>query len=188
MTAKSMQSFATGILAAASLMTVVYMFSPEVSTSTSNSKAKLSTNEMKTELTDDGYVVKTKDEWDAQVAAVKTAESKASKAEKAADKAEKAADKATDQAKDAKKDEADKQEQPKGEQTEKIVYRTVLFVASGMTSIDVGDALVQSKIIPNSLEFTQEVENRGLANRLKPGMYEVQSGMTMDEIIGTIFK
>lgn len=188
MTAKTMQSFAAGILAAASLMTVVYMFGPEDSTSTSNPKVKLSTNEMKTELTDDGYVIKTKKEWDTQVAALKAAESKASKAEKAADKAEKAADKSTDKAKDAKKDEVDKQEQPAGEQTEKVVYRTVLFVASGMTSIDVGNALVQSKIIPNALEFSQEVERRGLANNLKPGMYEIQSGMTMDEIIGTIFK
>lgn len=192
MTAKIMQSFAAGILVAASFMTVVYMFGPDRSStsasSTSNSKVNLTTNEMKSELADDGYVVHTKEEWDAQIAAVEAAEKKASKAEKTAKKAEDAADKAAKEADEANKTNSDAKDQPEGEQTEKVEYRTVLFVASGMTSIDVGNALVQSKIIPNAFEFSQEVERRGLANALKPGMYEVQSGMTMDEIIGTIFK
>lgn len=185
MSAKTMQSFAAGILAAACFIAAVYFLFPK--DSVAKPKVNISTKEMKTELADEGYVVKTQEEWDKQVAAVKAAEKKAIKAEKVANTAEKAAKTANE--KSTKTKEETKEETKTDTQTEeKIVYRTVLFVASGMTSIDVGNALVQSKIIPNAFEFSQEVERRGLANGLKPGMYEVESGMSMDEVIGAIFK
>ncbi|WP_147535820.1 endolytic transglycosylase MltG [Bacillus marasmi] len=186
MTAKTMQSIAAGIFIAACLITAVYYLFPN--DAAANPKTKLSEKEMKAALVAEGYVVKTEKDWDAQVAAVEAAEKKANKAEKAANNAEKAAKTASEKstkAKDKQKEEPKTKTETQPE--EKIVYRTVIFVASGMTSIDVGNALVQSKIIPNALEFTQEVDRRGLANGLKPGMYEVQSGMTMDEIIGVIF-
>lgn len=175
MTAKTMRSVAGGIFIAAALMAIVYFLGGSNSGTAVKTIAaeKMSAAQMKEELSSEGFVVKSQEEWDAQVAAVKAAEKKA----KAAAKTAEAAD-------DKNKD---KQEQ-EGEGTEKVVYRTALFVASGMTSIDVGNALVQSKIIPNALEFSQEVERRGLANSLKPGMYEVESGMTTDEIMAAIFK
>lgn len=170
MTAKTMRSFAGGILVAATLMAIVFFLGGSDSAVKSISAGKLSTGDMKKELSKEGFVVKTQEEWDTQVSAVKAAEKKAKAA-----------------AKTSKSDSTKKDEKPP-EQTEKIVYRTVLFVASGMTSIDVGNALVQAKIVPNAFEFSQEVENRGLSNALKPGMYEVQSGMTTDEIMAAIFK
>ena len=71
---------------------------------------------------------------------------------------------------------------------EKVIYRTMISVSSGMTSINVGDVLKQTGIIDDSFAFSKEVENRGLSNGLKPGIYEVNSEMSLDEIIATIFK
>ena len=71
---------------------------------------------------------------------------------------------------------------------EKVIYRTMISVSSGMTSIDVGDILKQTGIIDDSFAFSKEVENRGLSGGLKPGIYEVNSEMSLDEIIAAIFK
>lgn len=79
-------------------------------------------------------------------------------------------------------------EKPQETPAEKVVYRTMLSVSSGMTSIDVGNALEQSKIIPNGWEFAQEIEKRGLSNALRPGLYEIESGKTIDEIIAIIYQ
>ncbi|WP_071395129.1 hypothetical protein [Bacillus tuaregi] len=81
---------------------------------------------------------------------------------------------------------AEQQQEEAGE--EKIIYRTILSVSSGMTSIDVGNALEQAKIIPNGWEFAQEIEKRGLSNELRPGLYEIESGKSVDEIIAIIFQ
>ena len=58
-----------------------------------------------------------------------------------------------------------------------------------MTSIDVGKALVKAKIINSGIDFYKEVEKRRLeSNSLRPGVYEVDSDMTRDEIINIIYK
>ena len=71
---------------------------------------------------------------------------------------------------------------------EKVIYRTMISVSSGMTSINVGDILEQTEIVDDSFAFSKEVENRGLSSGLKPGIYEVNSEMSLDEIIAAIFK
>jgi hypothetical protein len=165
MSAKTMRSFAGGLLVAASILSAVYFFGP----SPAQTAGKLSTAEMKSLLTSEGYVIHTKEEWNEQLAAVDAAEKKAEEAGKANEA----------KAKDTAKEQT-------GE--EKVVYRMMLSVASGMTSIEVGQALESAKIIPSGREFSSTVESRGLANALRPGMYEIQSGMSVDEIIGAIFK
>ncbi|MFB5281846.1 hypothetical protein [Peribacillus sp. Hz7] len=74
------------------------------------------------------------------------------------------------------------------ETKEKIVYRTVLKVSKGMTSIDVGKALQRARIIKSGQVFFDEVEKSGVENNLRPGTYVVQSDMTTEEIISVIFK
>lgn len=71
---------------------------------------------------------------------------------------------------------------------EKIIYRSVLKVSKGMTSIDVGKNLKRSKIIADAQSFFDEVEKKGKANNLRPGSYVIDSEMTTDEIISIIFK
>lgn len=45
---------------------------------------------------------------------------------------------------------------------EVVVYRTIITVSPGMTSINVGEVLVRANIIDSAREFFNKVENRGL--------------------------
>ena len=76
----------------------------------------------------------------------------------------------------------------KNKTEQKIVYRTMISVTSGMTSVDVGRALMQAKIINSGISFYKAVEKKGLSNSLRPGIYEIDSDMTRDEIITAIYK
>ncbi|MEH7180362.1 aminodeoxychorismate lyase [Neobacillus vireti] len=67
------------------------------------------------------------------------------------------------------------------------VTQVVVNVADGMTSIDVGNVLAQAKLIPDAFAFTKDIESKGLQNALRPGSYVVDSGMSYDQIIATIF-
>jgi hypothetical protein len=156
MTAKSMRSFAGGLIVAASVCGAIYFFAPSEATST-QTVSKPSVDEMKSELTNQGYVIHTEEEWNETLGAEKTASE-------------------------------DVKDEPKTETKEKIVYRTIISVTSGMTSVDVGKALVQAKIINSGIYFYKEVEKRGLSNSLRPGVYEIDSDMTRDEIINIIYK
>nr|WP_263326469.1 aminodeoxychorismate lyase [Neobacillus sp. Marseille-Q6967] len=68
------------------------------------------------------------------------------------------------------------------------VTQIVVNVSEGMTSIDVGNVLVQAKMVENAFAFSKDIESRGLQNRLKPGTYVVSSDMSYDQVISTIFK
>ncbi|MFP7298220.1 aminodeoxychorismate lyase [Neobacillus niacini] len=70
---------------------------------------------------------------------------------------------------------------------EKAVTQVVVNVADGMTSIDVANVLFQAKLIPDAFKFTQDIEARGLQNALRPGSYTVNSDMSYDQMIATIF-
>ena len=126
--------------------------------SSGKSQKDLSTEEMKALLIEDGYKVLTEVELAEQLAAAQI------EAEESQEQA------ATENA------------------TEKIVYRTMITVTSGMTSIDVGNALVSAKIIENRQQFVDLVEQKGLVQELRPGTFEVQSDMTIDQVIATIYK
>lgn len=168
MTPNSMRSFAAGVLVATALTGGVYFFGPSEAESTEKTAEKTeklaklpSDDEMIDLLASKGYVINTEDEWSEQLAA----------AAKVNEKTEEIADEKTE-----------------NNTEEKVVYRTILTVSSGMTSIDVGNALEQANIIDSGVQFYKDVEKRGLANDLRPGTFEVESGMTTDEIISVIFK
>lgn len=129
------------------------------SSEAAQSATKLSEDEMISSLTSEGYVVQTEEEWEKQVAANETP-------------------------KENTKKETTEAVAPQ----EKVVYRTILSVSKGMTSIDIGKILKSTHIIDQSVSFSKEVEQRGLSNKLRPGTYEVDSGMTIDEIMAAIFK
>lgn len=78
--------------------------------------------------------------------------------------------------------------EPVVEGKETAVSSTILNVTSGMTSIDVGEVLVQAKITDNAMTFFTEVENRGKSGDLRPGTYEINSNLTIDEVIAMVFK
>lgn len=114
--------------------------------------------EMKDKLASSGYVIHTEEEWAEFQASKETASENKKVAEAAVPV------------------------------NEKIVYRTFLNVSEGMTSIDVGNLLVKAKVIDNARTFFNEVEKKGVSANLRPGTYEVDSNMTIDQIISAIFK
>lgn len=152
MTNNSIRNFAAGLLVATSVCGAAYYFSPTESTSTLTGKQP-SVAEMKSVLTDKGYIIHTEAEWNDQLASIKAKNGNAKQVPQ-----------------------------------EKVVYRTILTVSRGMTSIDVGKALQKTKIIKNGSVFSKEVEKRKLESDLRPGTFKVESGMTMDELIQVIFK
>ncbi|PRX68939.1 hypothetical protein B0G93_12953 [Bacillus sp. V-88] len=158
-TSNSLRSFAGGILIATSLIGAVYLFGPSEASSTGKEEPA----EVQ-KLSEDEMVKKLTSKG-----YVIHTEDQWNKQLKAMN--EKQEEKTSD-----KKDDG------------KVVYKTMLTVSTGMTSIDVGNALEQANIIKDGLDFYKEVEKRGLENELRPGTFEVESGMSTDEIISTIFK
>lgn len=169
MTPNSLRSFAAGLLVAAILTGSAYFFGPSEAKSTEKpadktektaKEEKLTDQEMIDQLASKGYVINTEAEWSEQLAAA----AKASEKDK------------------------EKTEEKSDKEAGEVVYRTILTVSMGMTSIDVGNALERANIIESGVQFYKDVEKRGLANELRPGTFEVESGMTTDEIISIIFK
>jgi hypothetical protein len=70
----------------------------------------------------------------------------------------------------------------------KPVSKVVLNVSNGMTSIDIGRALQKANIVPDAYAFSKDIEGKGLQKKLRPGIYEVDSSMTYDQVVSTIFK
>ncbi|ULT54754.1 endolytic transglycosylase MltG [Neobacillus drentensis] len=77
---------------------------------------------------------------------------------------------------------------PAAADTAKPVTRVVVNVTDGMTSIDIGRVLVASNIVKNAFDFSKDIEAKKLENKLKPGVFVVDSKMTYDQVVATIFK
>ncbi|MFD1778059.1 hypothetical protein ACFSFW_05215 [Fredinandcohnia salidurans] len=163
MTAKTLTSFASGLLLASAVCAVVYFSGPQQATS-SSSKEKPTVEELKSQLAAEGYVIHTEDEWNNAIAGAKNTE------------------KVEEQPKEEVKEEV------KEEPAEPVVHKTVITVSEGMTSYEVGKALISAKIISgDAWDFANLVEKKGVAKYLKLGSHEINSNMTTDEIIATIF-
>ena len=158
MKSNSIQSFAIGLLVATGVFAAVYYLAPSETTTSQTVKAP-SEDELKVALTDKGYVIQTEEEWNQQQVALE----------------------------EAKKNIATAPTEEAPAETGTVEYHAMLSVSSGMTSIHVGQALEQMKIINTASDFSNQVEARGLSNQLKPGIFEVKSGMTTDELIAIIF-
>lgn len=74
------------------------------------------------------------------------------------------------------------------DKSNKAVTRVVVNVTDGMTSIDVGRMLEAAKIVPDAFNFSKDIESKGLENSLRPGIFQVDSGMSYDQVVSTIFK
>lgn len=166
MTANSIRSFACGLLLAACLCGTVYFLGPSEAKSTEEVQPIASTDEMKATLTEEGYVTITTEEWTATTDALKAIQEIED---------------------DSAAAEVEAEENVASIEKEVIIYRTILTVTPGMTSIDVGEALVRANIINKAIDFFNEVEKQGLANELKPGTFEVDSEMSLQEVISIIF-
>lgn len=161
-----MSSFAAGILLTSTICGAVYFTEDPVVTKAASKPTKVeqktvaqpTETEMKDKLTAAGYVVLPKAEYDKTLETTKTAAATAATASIATNN------------------------------SKKIAYRAVISVTQGMTSIDVGRMLKKSKIISDDFKFSQDVEKKGVEKNLRPGTFVVDTEMTYDQIIATIFK
>lgn len=160
-------SFAAGILLSTAIIGGVYFLTDEKADGTKEADneavvEKPTEDELKSELESLGYVVQTQEEYDKKLA---------------------------EAAQSTEKEQAEKEKADENAETEKTVTRVVINVSNGMTSIDVGRALEEAKLIDkDAFSFSKDIEARGLENKLKPGSYAVDSNMSYDEIISAIFK
>lgn len=161
-------SFAVGLLTASIVIGIVYLSSSDHQPKAEKA-ATLTEKEMKEKLAAAGYLIHTEEEWDELVASPSPEVEK--KEEKQAESEETA------------KEETDKEEVAQEESVKKIS----LTVSEGMTSGDIGKILVNEKFIDDAYAFSSEVEKKGVANKLQLGTYELESTMTMDEIIAELF-
>lgn len=174
MDTKQMRSFAAGLIVAASVMGAAYLISGSGETVTKVEKP--SVESMKKMLTEEGYLVYSEEEFQTQLAAAQEPEKQAEPAKQTETQTQTQTETTTTPPTET--------EEPKTE----VATQSVLNVTSGMTSYDVGKVLVSLKITDTAMGFSQEVEKRGVANKLRLGTYNINSNMTVDEVIAMVFK
>ncbi|MED4164322.1 hypothetical protein [Halalkalibacterium halodurans] len=177
MTPNAMRSFAGGILIAAGLCGAVYYFSGDQEGQAAGPSNDLTFEEMRALLEAEGYVVQTEEEWEVEVSTAANIRVEQEMEELLADQ----------EVEEEAPEEEETTDEEEAEEGRSVVYRTILTVSPGMTSIDVGQALERASIIEKASEFSKRVEDRGLANKLKPGTFEVDSDMSLNELIDEIF-
>ena len=163
MKANLLSSFAAGVLITTTICSAVY-YSSNHNSSKDAVKVQLTETEMKDKLAAAGYVVVDKK--------VKTETNK----------------KTTTKTTAAKPAET-KPTEAKPAEPKPAVIQVTVNVSPGMTSINVGQVLANAKLISvTPFQFSKEIEKRQMEKLLKPGSFTVNSKMTYDEIIDTIFK
>ncbi|WP_078391350.1 hypothetical protein [Shouchella patagoniensis] len=164
MTPKTMRSFATGLLVAGGALGFVY-YTSDTKQANSAEQTEATIEDMHESLTEAGFVVQEQEEWNQM--------------ERDLEEALAAAENATD---------SDDEGNNEVDEEERIVYRTILHVVAGMTSIDVGNMLEEAGIVDSGYDFYEEVENRGLSNELRPQVTgELTSEMSLSEVVDAFF-
>lgn len=169
MTHKVMSSFASGILLASCILGGVYFFSSD-DAGAEEASAKKETETVAATETPTLSAEDMKSQLETEGYVVLTDEEYLKEIEAHEEKAKAEGEKAA------------------AENAEKVVYTTVINVASGMTSSDVAEALVAGNIIKDASSFVKAVESKGVANKLRLGVFKIDSTMSVDKIISTIFK
>lgn len=166
MTPKTMRSFATGLLVAGGTLGLVYYTSDTKQANSAAEQTEATIEDMHESLTEAGFVVQEQEEWDQK--------------ERDLEEALAAAENATDSDDEGNNDDDDEEE--------RVVYRTILHVVAGMTSIDVGNMLEEAGIVDSGYDFYEEVDNRGLSNELRPQVTgELTSEMSLGEVVDAFF-
>ncbi|WP_054712108.1 hypothetical protein [Bacillus sp. JCM 19041] len=163
MTPKTMRSFATGLLVAGGALGIVY-YTSDTKPANSAEQTELTIEDMHELLTEAGFVVQEQEEWNQM--------------ERDLEEALAAAESANDSDDEGNND----------DEEERVVYRTILHVVAGMTSIDVGNMLEEAGIVDSGYDFYEEVDNRGLSNELRPQVTgELTSEMSLGEVVDAFF-
>lgn len=73
-------------------------------------------------------------------------------------------------------------------QEEKVIYQLLLDVPSGTSSQEVAQRLEKTKIIDNAEAFMKDLKAKNLETAVKQGSYQLNSNMSIDEIIAIVTK
>ncbi|RSK25896.1 hypothetical protein EJF36_02750 [Bacillus sp. HMF5848] len=208
---KRLRSFAAGLIVATAVSAVAYFMQPDELIS-SEALAEANTEEINTALTEEemremltaaGYVIHTEEEWntlqdrDEEQSQTESQEKTQAQEGQGRDQDGQAQNEAQDpvqsteeqnQEQVAVEPDKDKQESEVPVEKAPTATTTTVTVAEGMTSFEVGQALVQLGIIDKAYNFTMEVERRGIANKLQLGTYNISSDMTVDQVIAMVFR
>ncbi|MEK4564562.1 hypothetical protein MKX54_07840 [Alkalihalobacillus sp. FSL R5-0424] len=173
--ANSLRSFSIGLIVASVACGTVYF------TNTSNetdaevqAETLLTDDEMIGQLEEQGYLVRNSEEWENEVNTVIDTTRLEVEAEYAAREEEES---------EEEPEEEQEEEQEQEQESEEVF---LLIIRNGMTSFNVADELVRGNIIDNKQEFVRQAEQQNLAGFLKPGAYEITSGMSTAEIFALI--
>ncbi|MBM0064357.1 hypothetical protein [Alkalicoccobacillus gibsonii] len=173
--ANSLRSFSIGLIVASVACGSVYF------TNTSNetdaevqAETLLTDDEMIEQLEEQGYLVRNSEEWEDEVNTVIDTTRLEVEAEFAAQEEEES---------EEEPEEEQEEEQEQEQETEEVF---LLIIRNGMTSFQVADELIRGNIIDNKQEFVAQAEQQNLAGFLKPGAYEITSGMSTAEIFALI--
>ncbi|MCM2677809.1 endolytic transglycosylase MltG [Alkalicoccobacillus plakortidis] len=178
--ANSLRSFSVGLIVASVACGVVYYTSSnDQLTDQAEAEAPLTDDEMILQLEDNGYLVRNSEEWEAEVNTVIDT----TRQEVEAEFAEVEEEEATEDEPEEEENEEEQEEQEAENESEEVF---LLIIRNGMTSFDVADELIRGNIIDNKREFVVQAEQQNLAGFLKPGAYEITSGMTTADIFALI--
>lgn len=153
-----LNSFAAGIILAASIIGAVYFADKDNSEVTIQTQSE-SQQERISHLEKDGYIILTKAEFEKEI---------------------------LDAKQEAFQEQNEETDETSPE--EEIVKTVVIEVTSGMTSYHVGQALKAEGLIDiEPFPFSKEIERRGLDKKLQLGTYTIDSNMDLEQIIAIIF-
>lgn len=74
--------------------------------------------------------------------------------------------------------------QPEGGQTDGEAYS--VYIKSGLSSAQVSELLVEAGLIADADSFTEEMETRGLAYKIRAGLYNFEEAPDLDALIKAI--
>lgn len=167
-----------GLLVATVACGGVYFANSSDETTTEQAQAEniVTTEDMIQQLETDGYLVRNTEEWETEINTVIDTTRQEVEAEFAANTEEEGNEEEENQ-------EEQEEESTESEESEETF---LLIIRNGMTSFAVADELIRGNIIEDKQAFVQEAEAQNLAGFIKPGAYEVTSGMTTAQIFEMI--
>lgn len=167
------QAFAAGMIVATSVLGGTYLLSGTQQADADTEQQELSENEVEKFLTSKQQTAISIDEYEELLAS------------KNAEVTEKASEEAPQEKTSENKEATQATEKAKEEPKEEVIKYNVTIKA-GMTTNEVSNLLEQNAIISDSFEFDQYLIKNNYHTRVQLGTFEVQKGMTFQQLAEAI--
>lgn len=188
----TVRSFSVGLLAAGLIMLIVYYFFED----SSNEQISISTDEMISQLEEEGYRVLTETEYISYSVANTQQNEDEESDEDASVEEEEDTEENANETTEEDEEVADTEEENTEDQNEEEVVEeeeedntpssVTINIPSGMASLDLSYLLEEENLIDDAEEFNIYLQQNGYALRLQLGEHELTSDMSEQEIAETI--